>query len=154
MAALAPTECDRPESDHDQAAFSGRLVPRFAPTGPDVLAVAAHLLPIVIAPCRLASCDVYTVVQQSIERLAMGSDRAHRLVLTDEAVALFAAYLVMAGEAVEECSPHRTVEGWVIFETGFETIAVQRALVAAARYWRRQLDPSLVRPATLQRWWA
>ena len=128
------------------------MVPGFAPTGPDVLALAAYMLPMVVAPGGLASCDVYAAVAQAVDRLGLGRDRAHGLRLADEAVGLFAAYLTVAGEAVSDTSAGRTVQGWVLFGAGGDLISVQGALLAAVGFWRRQLDPSLARPASVRRW--
>lgn len=106
------------------------------PVGPDVLALASDVL---VQMRRLPfSGDVYSALFEALIRLQLGTDRYHRLRLADEARDMFAAYLVTAGRAVVEERISATVDGWVIVQ---DLAAVCRALVEAAGFWRRELDP-------------
>lgn len=113
-----------------------------------MLALAAHLLPEVVAPGQLLPFQVHPALVQAVTRLGLGEERYQRLRLAAEARDMFAAYLVaFAGALLEEGLPGRTVAGWVIYGAGHDLTIVQRAL-AAAGFWRRELRAWLVAPAS------
>lgn len=107
----------------------------FGPTGPDVLVVAAHILPAVSSRLPLAG-DVHLVMVEALVCLGAGADRHHRLRLADDARDMLAAYLVVAGLTRPEERSSATVRGWVVFQ---ELATVQRALAGAAWFWRAEL---------------
>jgi hypothetical protein len=114
----------------------GRWVAGFGPTGPDVLAFAAFILPEVALrlPCY---ADVHGVLYEALVRLGVGVDRHHRLALSDEARDMLAAYLVAAGRARPGLRTSAAVRGWVVFE---DRAGLAATLAGAAWHWRRELD--------------
>lgn len=112
-------------------------VPVFGATGPDVLAHAAHVLPLVVAGCLPYSGDVHAALFEALTQLGVGTDRYHRLWLADEAWDMFAAHLVVAGQAVPEPLTSDIIRGWVICQ---DLDGLRWALVEAACFWRRELD--------------
>lgn len=114
------------------------------PTGPDVLAVAAHVLP-GLSVGRPFSGDVHAALVAACEALDVGANRHHRLLLGDEARDMLAAFLVAIGRASPEYRASATLRGWVIFQ---ELDDVRQAMVDAAGYWRRVLDPQWGRQAS------
>lgn len=118
-------------------------IPAFRPTGPDVLALAAHILPDVIAPGLLLSFHIHPALVEAVTRLGLGDDRYHRLRLADEARDMLAEFLVIAGLAVRDVKPGRTVAGWMIYGAGHDLALVQAALLAAAGFWRAELGAAL-----------
>lgn len=114
----------------------------FGPTGPDVLVVAAHILPAVSNRLPLAG-DVHLVLVEALVRLGAGADRHHRLRLADDARDMLAAYLVTAGLTRPEAGSSATVRGWVVFQ---DLASVRRALAGAAWFWHAELAAALSTP--------
>lgn len=101
------------------------------PTGPEVLAVAAYLLPVVSSRLPFSG-DVHAALVEALDRLGVGADRHHRLRLADDARDMFATYLTGLGLAKPENRASETVRGWVVFH---DLAGVQRALAGAAWFW-------------------
>lgn len=99
--------------------------------GPEVLAVAAYVLPLVSSRLPFSG-DVHAALVEALVRLGVGADRHHRLRLADDARDMFATYLMAAGLASPEQRASETVRGWVVFQ---DLAGVQRALAGAARFW-------------------
>jgi hypothetical protein len=114
------------------------------PTGPDVLAVAAHVLPGVPVG-RPFSGDVHAALVVACDALDVDVNRHHRLQLGDEARDLLAAFLVAAGRASPEYRASATLRGWVILQARDD---VRQAMVDAAGYWRHVPDPQWGCPAS------
>jgi len=106
------------------------------PTGPDLLADAAVVLPVVVGHGRPRSVDVHTALYRVAEARGAGRDRPHRLRLADEALEMFAAYLVAEEFALPAERAKDVARGWLAHRTQAET---RGALRAAARYFRRVL---------------
>ncbi|MGH3679168.1 MAG: hypothetical protein ACRDT2_02635 [Natronosporangium sp.] len=116
-------------------------MPVFGATGPDVLAHAAHVLPLVSG--RLPySGDVHTALFEALTQLDVGTDRYHRLWLADEAWGMFAAHLVVSGQAAPESLTSDIIRSWVIEQ---DPDGLRWALVEAACFWRRELDLPVAR---------
>lgn len=115
--------------------------PAFGPTGPDLLAYAAHLLPVVMSPFPRYG-EVHALLYEALGRLGAGVDRHHRLRLCDEARDMLAAYLVATGVARPASRASATMRGWII---GAGRAEVRAALAGAARFWRRELEPAATR---------
>lgn len=110
--------------------------PASGPTGPDLLAYAAHLLPGVASPFPRYG-EVHALLYEALGRLGAGADRHHRLRLCDEGRDMLAAYLVATGVARLASRASATLRGWIISADQAE---VRAALVGAARFWQRELD--------------
>lgn len=102
-------------------------------TGPDLLADAAVVLPVVVGHGRPRSVDVHTALYRVAEARGAGRDRPHRLRLADEALEMFAAYLVAEEFGLPAARAKDVTRDWLAFRAQADT---QRALRAAAAYWR------------------
>lgn len=110
-------------------------VPALRPMGPEVLAVAAYVLPVVSSRFPFSG-DVHAALVEALARLGVGTDRHHRLRLADDARDMFATYLMVAGLTRPEASSSATVRGWVVFQ---DLATVRWALAGAAWFWRAEL---------------
>lgn len=106
------------------------------PTGPDLLAEAGTVLPMVVGRGLVRCVDVHTALYEAACVLGVGRDRPHRLRLADEALDLFAEFLIVGGHAVAASRARDTVRGW-LFHVG--RVEVQLTLAVASGYWRRAL---------------
>lgn len=122
--------------------------PGFGAAGPDVLAYAAHVLPLV-AHRRPFSGDVHAALFEALNRLGVGTDRYHRLRLADEATDMLAVYLVAAGRAAPQARTSKTIRGWLVCQ---DLAGVGWALLEAACFWRRELDPLAGVPGVTPLW--
>lgn len=110
------------------------------PVGPDLLAEAAAVLPVVVGRGPLRCVDLHTALHEAACMQGMGRDRPHRLLLADEAFDHLAAYLVAAGVAEPGERSKDTVRAWLLH---LDQVEVQLTLAAAAGYWRRELTAAL-----------
>lgn len=106
-------------------------------TGPDLLAVAAEVLPSVVGYGPVLTVDLHVSLYHAACLLRVGRDRWHRLRLADSAQDLFAAYLVVGRHVEPAGRPRDTVRGWL---TRHDLLMVRLALVAASGHWRIELD--------------
>lgn len=101
--------------------------------GPDLLAEAAVMLPVVVGRGRVRWVDIHAAIYRAACMQGVGRDRPHRLRLADETLDMFTGYLVSAGLAGPRKDP---ALGWLAYP---ELLEVQLTLAAAAGYWRHEL---------------
>jgi hypothetical protein len=107
-------------------------------TGPDLLGEAVAVLPEVVGRGPVRCADVHTALYETACVLGVGRDRPHRLQLADEALDLFAAYLVAGRYAAPAARSSGTIRRWLIHTDQAEA---RMMLAAAAGHWRQVLVP-------------
>ena len=103
-----------------------------SPTGPSLLLGAAAVLPPVAGRGPLRCVDLHTALVEGACLVGMGRDRHHRLRLADQALDLFAAYLVASRRAAPADRSKDVVQAWLACA---DLADVQLSLAAAAADW-------------------
>jgi hypothetical protein len=108
-----------------------------SPSGPNLLLVAAAVLPPVVGRGPLRCVDVHTALVEGARLVGMG-DRHRRFRLADQAFDALARYLVTTGQAEPADRCKDIVRAWL---ARADLAAVQLTLAAAARHWLRGYEP-------------
>jgi hypothetical protein len=105
-----------------------------SPSGPNLLLVAAAVLPPVVGRGPLRCVELHTALVEGACLVGMGRDRHHRFRLADQAFDAFARYLVASGQAEPADRSKDIVRAWL---ARADLAEVQLTLAAAARHWLR-----------------
>lgn len=115
--------------EEDDVAVPGGTEP-----GPELLAAAAAALPLVTGTGPVFLVDLHTALYEAARVIGAGANRAHRLLLADEAFDLLVEYLSATSQIQPSDRPGRTIRQWLI---GRDQVQVAKSLRGASGYWRQ-----------------
>jgi hypothetical protein len=106
---------------------------------PDLLATAAHALPVVAGTGPVLAVHIQTALCEAACALGWGRDRWQRRQLTDAAGRHFVAFLVAAGLVGAGGGVTVTLRRWLV---GQDLLMVRLAMAAASGHWRHEFGPA------------